>query len=121
MGTLRKIQLRLRCLYLRFRYRKELFTLVFSEFIPDLGEIITDANGTQIMIVETGSRDGNTWVAKGYVVYVPDPQGLPMAIALDFIEDTLPEGTPLFMNGDLWVKIGTGEYIPQYLSQTYQA
>lgn len=102
------------CLYLKFRYRKELYALVFNEFIPDIGQIITDANGTELMIVEKGKRDGNTWVARGYIIYVERQVVPASSIELDFIDDGFPTGYPVMMNNHMWIKLETGEFAMQF-------
>lgn len=118
---LKKLRLRLRCLYLKYRYRNELFSIVFYDTIPDIGEILTDANGTQLLIVESGQRDGNAWVSRGYIVHVPTPVSPPTAIPIPELDPSLPVGTPVMMNENMWVKIESGDFVLQFQKEVYNA
>lgn len=111
----------LRCLWLRYKHKKELFELIFNENIPELGDILTDANGLQLMIVDKGHRDGNSWVSKAHVIYTPAPKIPPVSVPIYAIDAEFPLGYPVVMNGAMWSKQDNGEFLLQYQGEEFTA
>lgn len=112
----------MKCHWIRFKHSNELFDLVFSgDSYPEMGETLTDANGIVLMIVDKGHREGNSWVLKAHVIFASEPTEEQLPVDLDFIDDQLPIGYPIVMNGVMWVKKGPGDYVINYIGEQLRA
>lgn len=119
---LKRQWLLVRCHWTRFKHRKELFELVFNgDTYPDIGEVLTDANGVKLLIVNEGHREGNAWVLKAYVIYTPPIPEEMQPINLDFIDADFPIGHPVVMDGVMWIKQGPGSFTINYVTEPLRA